>query len=197
MGQYYNQITESKDESGKTVRKYYTAQTSEWLDSGKKNYEYYNGLKLMEHSWWNNLFVKRLAASLVDKPAKVAWVGDYAEDKECEALGFSYSDVCGDNAKYEYPGPVDWSMDNVSYLVNNTKKEYVDLKDYKERSNDGGWIINPIPLLTAVGNGRGGGDYHKGGTCYDLVGTWAFNEIYLTNDKPEGYELLDLYFQEG
>ena len=40
------------------------------------------------------------------------------------------------------------------------------------------------PLLTAIGNGRGGGDYHDEYPNFDIVGSWAMNEIYFTYSLP-------------
>ena len=66
------------------------------------------------------------------------------------------------------------------YLVNHTKKVYLDLE--AEKGNGETWgdgktqvIIHPLPLLTSSGNDRGGGDYH--GNKMKLVGSWAGDEI--------------------
>lgn len=39
------------------------------------------GLKLMEHSWMKNDFVRFVEKQLIDNPQKLVWAGDYA-DKE-------------------------------------------------------------------------------------------------------------------
>ena len=45
-------------------------------------------------------------------------------------------------------------------------------------------IISPIPLLTAVGNDKGGGDFHKGaGQGYELIGTWAWDTVEITDQE--------------
>lgn len=86
-------------------------------------------------------------------------------------------------------------LDN-KFLCNHTKHLYIDLNKYKEKSIDiYGWVINPIPLLTAVGNGNGGGDYwsevHK-----EDVGSWAF-DIISVKDKPlRGCKEVDIYFKK-
>ena len=46
---------------------------------------------------------------------------------------------------------------------------------------EGDWIYTPISLLTAIGNGRGGGDYRRDNS---LVGYWAGDEVYLSESKP-------------
>lgn len=77
------------------------------------------------------------------------------------------------------------------FLVNETKKEYVDLWNIPCVSQ--GYDINPLPILTAGfnTNGRGGGDYD--GLSLDFVGRWCGDVInYLKAgktymDKPKGY----------
>lgn len=205
MGQYYHVITE--DKSGN--REYYDMQSRKYWDSykkGERDYEEYNGLKLMEHSYWGNPVCKAVGLRLVDNPMRVCWVGDYAEPNECEELGFTYEEIwdCPDG-KYQHYEETDFKMDSVKYLINNSKKTYVDLKDYYKKSKfTEEWkeqkytmCIFPISLLTALGNDRGGGDYHKCGTCFEDVGSWAFDEIYLSNELPDGYEKLDVFFKES
>ena len=96
------------------------------------------------------------------------------------------------------------------YLINHSRNAYVDLGEY-EKAN--GWVeewtdrygkrnswrtvVHPLPLLTACGNGRGGGDYHG---CYpdqDKVGTWAFDVIELASYKPVGFTKEIYNFKEG
>jgi hypothetical protein len=71
------------------------------------------------------------------------------------------------------------------YLVNHTKKVYLDLT--KEKGDGELWgdgktpvVIHPLPLLTCSGNGRGGGDYR--GRKIKLVGSWAGDEISLEHE---------------
>ena len=52
-------------------------------------------------------------------------------------------------------------------------------------SGQRGWQIHPLPLLTAEGNGRGGGDYH--GTNMEMVGAWARCRLGLVKEVPEGF----------
>ena len=80
-----------------------------------------------------------------------------------------------------------------STLVNHDKNQFVDLKKYKEKSTVDGWCIFPISLLTALGNGRGGGDYHKDDP---LVGSWAFDTISLTDQPVTGMEEIEPVFTE-
>lgn len=45
----------------------------------------------------------------------------------------------------------------VKYLYNHTKQEFVDLRQCPKDSD--GSAMHPLPILLAVGNGEGGGDY--------------------------------------
>lgn len=184
MGQYYFVLAEDKD-GRRTV--YNRSVDGE-----------YTAAKLMDHSWCGNSFCSALSATLVDNPRRIAWVGDYAEDDECKALGFNYADVWGDDVLTVGVSEPDFSLDSVKYLVNKDKKQYVDLAKYRDACGDGSaWVIHPIPLLTCVGNGRDGGDYHPAeGVSYEWVGTWAFDHIMLSNALPDGYEEIQPVFKE-
>ena len=86
------------------------------------------------------------------------------------------------------------------YLINHSANEYVDLGKFQKEN---GWVeswtnrdgqkvscwmaVHPLPLLTACGNDRGGGDYHEKYPDYDLVGIWAFDLIEFANYKPVGF----------
>lgn len=89
---------------------------------------------------------------------------------------------------------------NFRFIVNEDKKEIVDLWDVVSFD---GWEVHPLPLLTAEGNGRGGGDYD--GTSMSLVGSWARDNIkvlsevdYTTinNFKARGYKVINPLFAE-
>ena len=62
------------------------------------------------------------------------------------------------------------------------------------------WCLHPLSLLTALGNGKGGGDYH--GINEDLIGYWAFDEISFEDADLEdellsqGFIKQDLEFRE-
>jgi hypothetical protein len=68
------------------------------------------------------------------------------------------------------------STDQYRYLVNHDTLQYVD----KRR----GSFIHPLPLLTAEGNGRGGGDYY--GRDKHMVGRWARHVLSVETDPPAG-----------
>ena len=66
MGQYYKPCILGGNK--KTVKA--------WMYS----HEYDNGLKLMEHSYIGNSFVSAFESLIKNKPQRVVWAGDYADD---------------------------------------------------------------------------------------------------------------------
>lgn len=194
------------------------------IDEDKKlhvfySHQYDNGLKLMEHSYVGNNFVNAVVSQIVDNPMKVAWIGDYSNDwggdpyeeklprKEFMPL---YRCVMA-RKKYEHPEPIRQDIESISgYLVNHTQKLVLDLKAYvvankwreawKDRLTgeieEYDMCVHPLPLLTACGNGRGGGDYYDCHPDYDKVGTWAFDRIQLITEKPDGYAEVTYHFTE-
>ena len=95
------------------------------------------------------------------------------------------------------------------YLINHSANEYVDLGKFQKEN---GWVeswmdrdgqklsywmaVHPLPLLTACGNNRGGGDYHEQYPDFDLVGIWAFDFIEFADYKPVGFTEREVHFKE-
>ena len=158
--------------------------------------------KLLEHSWLGCDIADAVAREMYGNPLRLAWVGDYADDgdevKAATRGDVSYKRVWGHDHKHEVPAN-DNGFDYLhKWLVNHDKKLAVSFDDVVRSSmSKYGGIIAPFPLLTAIGNDRGGGDYHKGGTDYDKVGTWAWDLISIEDAKPEGYEEFRVAFKEG
>lgn len=69
------------------------------------------------------------------------------------------------------------------YILNHDKKQYVDKEDVPSRD---GWRIHPLSLLTAEGNGGGGGDFY-GSDSKKMIGSWARNIISVEKTVPPGY----------
>jgi hypothetical protein len=156
--------------------------------------------KLLEHSYMRNPLCLCVAKLLSENKARIAWIGDYAKDDEIVKITngeLNYKAVWDANAKHVFDEVEEFDWSGLA-LVNHTKKEFVDIDEYARKSDDDGWCICPIPLLTAIGNDRGGGDYRRSGTCYSLVGTWAWDELQLVQSKsvPDGFKKLDVYFRE-
>ena len=152
----------------------------------------YTMAKLMEHSWWENPFCKAMANKIYKNPAQLVWCGDYADEWECEDL--NHQQIMDDEGVGVES--VEFSLDD-KFLVNHSDKTYIDLNKYKEASTDSdGWVINPLPLLTAQGNGRGGGDYYEDRPNYELVGCWTWDLISIEDEAPEGYLEFKVCFKE-
>ena len=165
-----------------------------WDMNCETSYGYlFSGLKLMEHSWLENDFVNGVLEAIWDNPCQVAWVGDYADDPSDFNWRYTqgaYEAVWGNESLPDGRFDAMPSAHRDGYLVNVTRGQYIDLAEYAEAatykpkwSKEGGWCIHPLPLLTAIGNGRGGGDYH--GAHMELVGLWAMDEIAYTQNAAK------------
>lgn len=145
--------------------------------------------KLLEHGYVKNPLCMAVAKGLYDGDIKrLMWVGDYADDDVSSVTNgeVKYDDVWGEKEHtHEFKAvEFDWSG---KFLVNHTKKVCISLDEYLKKAKDKwGYTICPFTILTAVGNGRGGGDYS--GECESLVGTWAWDEIGILDSAPDGYE---------
>ncbi len=157
-------------------------------------HQYGNGAKLMEHSYINNNMMNTVEYLIGPEgqfhKSRVVWAGDYAEEEPGEEYNLNrltddYSSYRQENVNHNY-----------KYIVNHTKKLYVDYKptDIKEDSYTNNYRIHPLPLLISEGNGSGGGDYD--GNNYHLIGSWARDTISMEHDVPEGYEELVCGFTE-
>ena len=164
MGQYYKPCSLSEDKK----------EVVGWMYT----HDYGNGLNLLEHSYLLNNFVRTVEKQISPggewngKP--LVWVGDYSDDYE----GNLYAQCNQDNNIKPEEVSDDYKLGN--YLVNHTKKEYV---DKTKIPNEDGWAIHPLPLLTCEGNGRGGGDF-MGEDPNHLVGSWARDIITVESIVP-------------
>lgn len=182
MGQYYKPISIDKEE---------------WLHS----WDYENGLKLMEHSYIGNDFVGAVEALIMPDGAwrgdRIIWAGDYADGVVNEnGDEINHYGQCEDDTKINPPASI--PPEQFKYLVNHTKKEFCD----KTKACKVGWgdlRIHPLPLLTADGNNRGGGDYRPNGKKDEaLVGSWKGDVVTLDSKKPEDFKEIDIkVFKEG
>ena len=151
-----------------------------------------SGLKLTEHSYIHNGEVNYIAEQLYHYPARLAWAGDYAEKEELSQM----------DGKMSEKSETDWSSFSIKnkYILDWTKKEYISMTDYIQRCEeyDEYGTLSPLPLMTAVGNGRGGGDYHSIVNA-ESVGKWACDVISVEDEPPEekGWVSLDVWFSES
>ena len=203
MGQYYNILIKKDD-------KYILYNRSFRKTDGSAEYE---PAKLTEHSFIGNTTMSCVSNLILRKPKKVAWVGDYSnqyeENEKVNNLDYNQMKELHDlEWKHELRAnilPFKPLLVNFLLLVNWDKKQYIDMCDYIEKSTvkEGylqGMCLHPLSLLTALGNGFGGGDYH--GTNEELVGSWcldtiSFESIDIENKLiKKGFKALDVIFLE-
>ena len=181
MGQYYKPCSLTKTKKG----------VKSWMYSHK----YENGLKLMEHSWIENRFVSTIETLLMEGGSwymtPIVWAGDYA-DKENNSDKNLY-DMCTD--KKEINPDISGVPNKYKYIVNHTKKLFVDKSKVPVTDTHNGFDfrVHPLPLLTCEGNGRGGGDFRKE---EPIVGTWARDIISVEDFEPMGYKELEFNLVE-
>lgn len=182
MGQYYNIIIKHQGE--KNIIAYDRTIDGE-----------YTMAKLMEHSWYLNPMVNAISEKIYHKPSQIAWVGDYAEDSEL--YQFAYG-----QPKYEGLRKTNFTL-NGRYLVNHTKKLVLDCWKYLRdciKNNEDSWVPHPLPLLVALGNGRGGGDYR--GINEEQIGCWAWDTLEivewedLEHLRNLGYQKFEIRFED-
>jgi len=175
--------------------------------------------KLTEHSWVGNPFVNAVYSLIHNRPRKVAWIGDYSQDPYLPAedtyakvlpydeylalFNIAQGDLSGISRGMFFKddlGIVDYDTKGF-YLVNHDQSVFIDMEAYIQRStvveDEVAWCMDPLPLLTACGNGRGGGDYrNESYPCYGDVGTWAFSSVECTETVPAGYTEAIYCFKE-
>ena len=189
MGQYFRAVVE--DQKGTRV---YCAWAN-LVDEDGVHFVDQCGLKLTEHSSFGNPFSDGISAMLYNRVAHVAWVGDYTTDPSVKNGRYFAKKAYGLNMKKARRADnVDGCIFNFKnkYLVNLSKNEFVDYSKYLDtvKSNNPNWsAFNPLPILTAVGNGLGSGDYAGKGTQWyrddstdNLIGTWAGDLLTIVDD---------------
>lgn len=153
----------------------------------------WQGLKLMEHSWWLNSMVGNVVNDLFYNKGRVCWVGDYyAEDDyaqiNCgEELVKEIGEYVWGDGDNEKPIRTKCTLKKVRYLyncllVNHTKKQILVCDDYYQNNKlvekwgdkDICYCIHPLPLLTCSASHSGGSYY---GENQNQCGCWFNDEI--------------------
>lgn len=208
MGQYYNILTKRKGKYKLFSVQPTEANTQNVRSGGMMNFEYFNGQKLMEHSWEHNHITDSILKYIEENPTQVAWVGDYADDFKWETDGehpnpkelheLAWGEIYEENTFNKMP-----EYKIPTYLVNHTKKLYLNMAKYSRKNGTyfttlngkkERYVISPLPLLTVCGNGMGGGDYE--GENMDLVGSWCFDELETNDARPSDYIEIEVTFKE-
>ncbi len=149
-------------------------------------HNYRQGAKIMEHSYIGNEFIA-LAEYMLSPlgmfyKSRLVWAGDYANGEP----------TTGQNLYHAAPKPQllfssskDFNAAEYRYIVNHTKREFVDKQRCLEAQSDddaSGLIVHPLPLLVSEGNGCGGGDYWGPGE--DDCGRWSRDVISIERSAP-------------
>ena len=149
-----------------------------------------NGYKLTEHSYVGNDFVQAVESLICPTgmfyKSRITWAGDYADDEQ--GLGVNLYHLAENEinvGKCSVPPNRDTS--DYPYVVNHSTRQYA-------VKQDGMLRFHPLPLLTAEGNGRGGGDYS--GVNIELIGTWARDVISVEKEPPSGFKEIISDFAE-
>jgi len=174
MGQYYISIIIDADNN-----------VLAWLLA----HDYTNGLKLMEHSYIGNDFLNVVEELFIEGSpyykSRLVWAGDYADAENGNDDNKNLHSIAYEKEELKINPTSTKNMTEYPYIINHTKKQVVK----KGKEDD----IHPLSLLTAEGNGRGGGDF-RGDDEY--VGYWSRDIISIAKCYPENYKLLDITFEE-
>lgn len=148
--------------------------------------------KLIEHSWLENPLMMAISEKLYMKKGRVLWCGDYAKDDEIERCGLTVRYIWDTDCK-ELKS-VNFRINNL-YFCNHDTKQYINIDNYIDDSTDSdGWCLHPLSLMTAIGNGRGRGDYL--GINEDKIGIWFWDLISFEPKIPEEYKEFEISFIE-
>ena len=155
--------------------------------------------RLLDHASWGNPGVNRIAAELIGNPHRVAWIGDLSRCRPALIGRELYHYV----SLHSVPAMDINTTQSVNlwglYFVNHTKRLYMDCTEYF--CNTGGengfgelWVLHPLPMLTAVGNGRGEDDYC--GPNIEMIGSWAMDLVSISVFAPAEYEKVNYAFSD-
>lgn len=149
-----------------------------------------NWSKLMEHSYYWNLTMKRVEKLLSMWSRRVIWMWDYAE---CSPLCRTYrSDSNEDRFWADYDKcdkellleREEWKN---YYLLNYSKGEFINMTRQemnKDLQDSFWWVVHPLPLLTRATTEFAGWDYHSE-LNLDKLWRWCWDKIYIMSSEEE------------
>lgn len=145
------------------------------------SFDYDSFTKLTEHSFRPNKYMLAVEGLLQKGGAwykdKIVWAGDYCDNGLFTPEGHKGNlyDCTRDNTFKKIKPKSTKKLSK--YLLNHDKKQFVNMETLPS-SYDGDWILHPLSLLTAIGNGQGGGDFYTSDKkMLSYVGTWAGDSI--------------------
>ncbi len=207
MGQYWKPII--LDDDGEVIAWAYTHDYKETYtrDDGSQ-YTCGHGLKLLEHGYLDNDFVRAFERLLIPDGEhygkRVVWAGDYAEEEPGSKANLWA--LARDEDDYEVQQgirrntkinlvrrPV--SKTTYPYILNFDKKLFIDKRNVKGGAywSDGEvWPLHPLTFMTLDRSslGHGGGDLYEenaSGASWPDVGSWSRDHIGVDKVVPEGF----------
>lgn len=153
-------------------------------------HHYHQGAKIMEHSYIGNQFVN-LAEYMLSPlgmfyKSRVVWAGDYADGEPTTGQNLYHA---VHEPQLLFSASKDFNASEYRYIVNHTKREFVDKQQCLEQQlacdlddNKDRLVVHPLPLLVSEGNGCGGGDYWGPGE--DDCGRWSRDIISMERSAP-------------
>lgn len=187
MGQYYKAIVQATkyNENREEIKKQFVISP----------FNFNEGLKLCENAYKKSPLVKFVTNFMYhlnqeDWKTQLVWLGDYANqsfgnidlyvDLKENQVKLNVEDGVIVSAMVDgFDGVIDMTKDH-HYLVNHDRNEYINTSE-----NVGAY--SQLALLSADGNGKGGGDYW--GANWREVGLWRYHDITIM-DKQELDEFL-------
>ena len=145
-----------------------------------KPQDYDSWFKLTEHAYQNNHLVNAVVIFLTNNPSRLAWVGEYAESCDMPEKEGRIDDFIELNEHPNYKSNLTCKTPEANIYINHSQKKYFILA---EKHKEDELVLHPLPLLTALGNGKSESDYY--GTCMELVGTWATDMIEVKNNLSD------------
>lgn len=190
MGQYYKVIILGEKPAPATSGDCPSEQQEEIIRVALRPYNYSQGAKIMEHSYIGNELVS-LAEYLLSPigmfyKSRLVWAGDYADGEPSTGQNLYHA---AHEPQLLFSVSKDFDASEYRYIVNHTKREFVDKQVCLEHQlardlddNKPRLIVHPLPLLVSEGNGCGGGDYWGPGE--DDCGRWARDIISMERTPP-------------
>ena len=125
-------------------------------------YDTDNGAKMIEHSYINNELCCAVENYLIEKPARLIWAGDYANNEN--GMDMNLYQLASEKKDKHITNFNTSSLGKGWYVINYDMKEYYS-RDNLPKMKMGDWIYtkNPLPMLTGEGIEHGGGGTYKYG----------------------------------
>lgn len=140
------------------------------------------GWKLMEHSYYGNLSMKRIEYLLYKNTTQVMRIGDYSQ---VAPFVWTYKWEDEEDMWRRDEKDVDWLLEHDEnyyyYLVNSDTKEFINLTDQEKDKDlvDEYWLtVHPLPLLCRAETEEAWWDYHSY-FWKKYIWIWCWDRLYI------------------